>query len=124
MEDDDEIIDDYTETTVPIGQVLPLCVAGITFLVLFVPVVRLSLRPPKESDENDDDESDHGNGDTASSPFRISLVEQLGGSESAPLLSMESVDNSGYGGASPGRKVLSQEQRPPTSGEATKAGSL
>jgi hypothetical protein len=106
MEDDDQIFDDYTETTVPIGQALPLFVAGITSLILFVPVVWLSLRPSKERDEINDDESDHGNGDTtASSHVKISLVEQLGESESVPLLSMESVENSGYGGTSPGRKV-------------------
>jgi hypothetical protein len=100
MDDDDQSFDDYVETTVPIGQVLPLFVAGITSLVLFVPVIWLSLRPSKEigenddyENENDDDESDYENGDTTSSPLQISLVE-----------SMASVDSPGYGGASPGRR--------------------
>lgn len=106
-EDYDETFDDYVETTVPIGQAFALCVAGITSLLLFVPVVWLCLCPSEEIGGNDDDDE---NGDLIPPPGNISLAEKLGETESAPLLSTTSMDTSGYGGTSctsPGRRSRS-----------------
>jgi hypothetical protein len=115
MEDDDETFEDYVETTVPIGQALPLLATGIISILLFVPVIKLSFRRPKELKETDDDVFDHENGATTSSPSKSSLAE------SAPLLSSAS---SGYGGTdvSPTKSVL--ESAPWEDFEDDEAGKL
>lgn len=101
MEGDDETFDDYIETTVPIGQTLPLLVTGITTLLLFVPVVLELLRPAKEINEVDDDEKDD---DAAPSSIRINPSDRLVAAESIALLPCDSAESSGYGGTSLGRQ--------------------
>jgi len=98
--EDDETFEDYIETTVPIGQFLPLLVTAITSLLFFVPVVLLSLRPSEDIGGNDDHEEE----DTTLSSVKSSLFEKLVEAESIPLSSSAPTDNSRYGGTSTGRQ--------------------
>ena len=109
MEDFEGSFDDYTETTVDIGRLLPLFVAGVSTTLLFVPVILVSLRPAKaddehEDDENDDDEHDdehdNENGHFPPPTLNTNATEKLNGNgiESAPLLPSGSSDSCGYGG--------------------------
>ncbi len=98
MENDDEIFDNYVPTTVPIGQLLPLIVAGTTTCLLFLPVVRLLFRPSGQIDEDD---NDHENSyPRTPSKITISLAEKVEETEYAPLFPSKSADSSEYGGLS------------------------
>ena len=98
---DEDGFEDYEETTVFIGRVGPLVIAGLVSLLLFVPVFILSIRPSEKSDgdgdENDDDDDDDGDDNT--SIIKTLWAKKLDKGESAPLLSKSKPeDETAYGG--------------------------
>jgi len=82
---DDYNFDGYVETTRPLSRVLALCVVGITSLILFLPVIELSIPPSEKLDDNDE-EREQGDIDETISVGSNSRAKQLEEGESTALL--------------------------------------
>lgn len=86
MEDDNETFNNYSESVVYTGRVLPIFVTAITSLLLFVPVIMLSLRPSQEIQENNDNENFVQEDNFSRLPVESSPAESSAETESSPLL--------------------------------------
>ena len=103
MADNSDHFENYVETTVHIGEVMPLFVVGAAAFLFFVPLVVLSIRPSEEIDEDENDcgyDTENGGGDRTS--VRIGKTP-TDSNEAIPLLLSYAYNNgSEYGGTSPG----------------------